>query len=84
MQYFNVYGVLSELIGKWYTHKPVADDMGVVNASLSDLQQSVIDIDEDDDDPTKLWCYCSQPNFGEMVLCDNKHCTIKWFHFDCL
>ena len=44
------------MIGKWYTCKPVADDMGVVNASFSDLQESAID--EDDDD--KLWCYCSQ------------------------
>ena len=78
VQYFHVYGILPELIDKWYTRKPVV--------SFSDLQESAVDTneDDDDDDPTKLWCYCSQPNFGEMILCDNKHCTIKWFHFDCL
>jgi len=39
--------------------------------------------EEEEEDYTKLWCYCNEPSFGEMVCCENK-CIVKWFHFDCL
>ena len=76
-----VYAVLPEIVGKWYSRRPVADDHSVVD--ISDPQQLTAD-NEEQDDPDKLWCYCGQPSYGEMILCDNKTCTIQWFHFDCL
>lgn len=30
------------------------------------------------------WCVCRQASFGNMILCDNKTCLIKWFHMECL
>ena len=37
-----------------------------------------------DRDLAKLWCYCNEPSFGEMIMCNNEKCLIRWFHFDCL
>lgn len=30
------------------------------------------------------FCLCNGPEFGEMVLCDNDSCPIKWYHFPCV
>jgi len=35
-----------------------------------------------DNEPT--YCLCSQISYGSMILCDNKGCEIKWFHFNCV
>lgn len=37
--------------------------------------------DETDD---KVYCYCSQPSYGEMVGCENPTCKREWFHISCL
>ena len=80
---FFIYGVLPEIVGKWYTQAPVADDAGVVQTARSnqdgDDQQTT-----DDNDESRLWCYCEKPSCGEMIMCDNKKCSIQWFHFQCL
>lgn len=83
-QHFFIYGILPEIIGKWYSRKPVATADGVVHLPKSKAQATVDRNDDDDDDPEKLWCYCSKPAFGEMNMCDNKKCTIRWDHYDCL
>ncbi|XP_055348916.1 chromodomain-helicase-DNA-binding protein 4-like [Paramacrobiotus metropolitanus] len=31
-----------------------------------------------------VYCICRMPSSGKMVLCDNAHCELKWFHFTCL
>ncbi len=74
-----VYGVLLELIGKWYTRKPIADYSGVVPEPTSTASTSV-----DKDEVEKSWCCCQQPSFGTMIGCDSSDCTIQWFHCDCL
>ncbi|OIR58493.1 MAG: PHD-finger protein [Amphiamblys sp. WSBS2006] len=28
-------------------------------------------------------CICGGPDSGEMVMCDNSRCKIKWFHLSC-
>ena len=82
VQHFFIYGILPEVIGKWYTTKLVANLQNVVlkpipvNNSRTDLH--------DNEDVSKLWCYNYQPSYGEMILCDNKKCTFKWFRFDCI
>ena len=82
---FFIYGILPEIIGKWYTHVPVANEDGTVpfpeNCDSDDEDTCMADSDED---PTKLWCYCNQASSGEMIMCDSKKCNIKWFHFSCL
>lgn len=30
------------------------------------------------------YCYCQQPEYGDMIRCDGKHCTRQWFHFQCV
>ena len=75
-----VYGMLPEIIRKWYTRRPVADTTNVVPRTVS----TEYHLDCEDEDITRLWCYCQEPSFGGMVLCDNEECPIKWFHFDCL
>ena len=70
------YIILPEIVGKWYSRRPVADEHGIVD--LSDPQQS------NKKNPDKPSCYCGQLDSRKMILCDNKGCTIQWFHFDCL
>ena len=77
---FFMYGVLPEIIGKWYSRGPVADPSGVVTLPST----SAIDSTDDETDDGRLWCFCNQPSYGEMIMCDHKNCTIQWFHFDCL
>ena len=77
---FFVHGMLPEIIGKWYTQRPVSDAENMVPIPKIDDKSS----DCEDEDMTRLWCYCQEPSFGDMILCDNENCSIKWFHFDCL
>ena len=81
---FFVYGVLPEIVGKWYTRTPVADSQHIVPIAPTPSNITSNDENEDDDDDSRLWCYCSKPSFGDMVMCDNKQCTIQWFHFTCV
>ena len=72
-----MYAILPEVVGKLYSRRPVADTDGIVD--ISDPQQSTTAEDkEQEEDPDKPWCYCGQPSYGEMILCDNKACTIRW------
>lgn len=73
-----VYGLLPEIVGKWYTRSPAANSNKLV------LVPQVNDDYDDDEDYEKLWCYCNQPSYGETILCDNTSCPIQWFHCDCL
>lgn len=36
--------------------------------------------------PKKLYCICRQPNYGQMVACDNPNCEQpnEWYHFGCM
>ena len=67
--------MLPEIIGKWYTRKPVADDEGLVLEPSVNRQESTDE--EEEDDKSTPWCYCNEPSNGGMILCDNKGCTIK-------
>ena len=75
-----MYGVLPEVVGKWYTRIPVADASGKVPLPMPLDPQDC----EDSEDYTKLWCYCCQPSHGVMIECDNQDCLLQWFHCDCL
>ncbi len=63
IEHIFIHGVLPELIGKWYTRKPVADSDGVVPGPSTSSTSAVV---EDKEDYEKLWCFCNQPSFGTM------------------
>jgi len=50
---FFVYGMLQEVIGKWYTRRPVADTTNVVLITLSTQAAEPLDCEEED--ITRLW-----------------------------
>ena len=79
-----VYGILPEVIGKWYTRKPVEDQHGIVAPHVTTTSSSCTSTTDDQEDYEASWCYCNQPPFGTMIKCDNEKCSIEWFHCDCL
>ena len=81
VHHFFVYGMLPEIVGKWYTRKPVADSKGIVPHSST---KPTNDGKKEEEDYSRVWCYCGQPSFGTMILCDNNDCSIQWFHCECL
>lgn len=73
--------ILPEIIGKWYTRKHVADERGVVAVPRPVENDASASAEED---PAIAWCYCGEPYYGNMIMCEHPSCTIQWFHFDCL
>lgn len=63
------------------TPESVANKDGVLKPPRPLEQKNATDNKED---PTNSWCYCGEPGYGDMIMCDHKDCTIQWFHFDCL
>ena len=74
---FFKYGILPELVGKWYTRSPQ-----IMDPSLSQACTSASPGKETDTPET--WCYCNTEESGTMIFCDNERCPIKWFHVNCL
>jgi len=74
-----IYGILPEIIGKWYSRQPISNFENIVE--VSELSANV---EVDEEDYEKLWCYCNMPSYGQMIFCDHNNCTIQWFHCDCL
>lgn len=54
----------------------VPKDSSPANASAT---TNIIDPDDD-----KLYCFCGNYNFGEMIGCDGPECETEWFHFACV
>ena len=68
-------GILPEMLGKWYSKEPITKNQ----PSAEDTGNT-----ETGTDQNELWCYCRQPEEGEMIGCDNNACLIQWFHISCL
>ena len=55
-------------------------DTQVDASSNSDLEVS-----DPLNDQTISYCYCGNgEDYDDMIYCDKKECTIKWFYFSCL
>ena len=54
IRHFFIYGVLPELLGKWYSRKSIAGDDGIVVHPVDVASSS----DSDEEDYEKLWCFC--------------------------
>ena len=83
IKHFFTYGILPEIVGKWYTRQPIADDDGIIDC-VTNTKPVGSSGGDDDEDYEKDCCYCVQPSFGWMILCDNVACPIQWFHCECL
>lgn len=35
-------------------------------------------------DEEKVYCFCKQGSYGDMIGCDNPNCPIEWFHYECV
>ena len=86
--HFFKYGVLPELLGKWYTKAvciPIATEAEAENPGTSG---SVNTISQTTDNTAtaghKKWCYCHKEESGKMIACDSDWCLIQWFHTRCL
>ena len=55
------------------------DDIDQDNLKTSTTGQS-----DNDSDSEELWCICREPEYGQMIACDNDQCPIVWFHTACL
>ncbi len=88
---FYKYGVLPELIGKWYSKKPI-NNMLIEDTNESTASTSTIDPISTNDENTNTnntlpvvtneqsFCYCKQPESGHMIACDYPGCSTEWFH----
>ena len=79
LEHFFKYGILPEIVGKWYTRQPISNSDNVVQTPEPNSDNEV-----DEEDYQKVWCYCNQPSYGDMIFCENESCTIKWFQCECL
>ena len=93
---FYKYGILPELVGKWYTRTPSiavpstqATSSGLSSqasraSALLPSPQTSTSVSLSQGDSQETWCYCKTEESGTMILCENEHCPIKWFHVECL
>ena len=73
---FFKYGILPELVGKWYTRPP--------NITVLSSQASTSGSPSQGANTQETWCYCNKEESGTMIFCENDKCQIKWFHMECL
>lgn len=58
--------------------------LDVQNASDKYSEQVVGSNVVSNEETVDTYCLCNQDSFGDMILCDNMSCLIKWFHFSCV
>ena len=72
--------ILPEILGKFYTRRPVLNNIGN-QANYVQQNEPVI---KDQGHKAKT-CYCKKENVTTtMIACDNVECQIEWFHVNCL
>jgi len=84
---FYKYGILPELVGKWYTAASSGlsgQALSHGSASLPSPQASTSGSSSQGGTSQETWCYCNTEESGTMILCENEQCPIKWFHVECL
>ncbi len=85
VQQFFMLGILPELLGKYFS-RPVS--LTSENRSLPSTSSGSFTLPttsaEEQSNQSIRYCYCQEEEEGEMIGCDNPHCTYQWFHFKCL
>ena len=59
---FFTYGILPEVLGKWYSRLPNYLQASSENETASSQEE--------------MWYFCHTPELGEMIACDNEQCKI--------
>ena len=80
---FFKYGILPELLGRWYTTlQSTASNMDVNR----DAERALVDTTNTSMPTTteKRYCYCKEEKDGLFIFCDGENCSIEWFHVECL
>ena len=65
IEHFFVYSILPEVIGKWLTRRPIANEEGIV-CLPKPLEEELTE-----EDMEANWCCCGTPSYGNMIMCDN-------------
>ena len=77
--------MMPEIVGKWYTRRPVADVDDTVACGYKDPEdltnQSKKTEDEEKENYLTLWCYCNTPSSGDMIQCPNALFILKVWEF---
>lgn len=84
---FFKYGILPELVGKWYTRPPPPPPTSPLSQTSISTLPTCTEAGTSTEEATTLdctWCYCKREEFGKMIMCESDHCKILWFHFECL
>ena len=86
---FCKYGILPELVGKWYTCiQPIEQATNSVKhhhmLQLCNHYTKLLLVHHQGDNNQEMWCYCKTEESGTMIFCENEQCPIKWFHVKCL
>ena len=55
VEFFKIYGVLPEIIGKWYTRKHVVDEDGIVRIPTVTEKDSSSSMEEDPENVCAMW-----------------------------
>ncbi|EXJ59471.1 uncharacterized protein A1O5_12096 [Cladophialophora psammophila CBS 110553] len=42
------------------------------------------EMEDEEGEDDKRYCFCNQRSYGEMVACENDDCPYQWFHTGCL
>lgn len=63
--------------------KDIVDKNQVTESSCDGIAVSIID-EISSTCPVELFCYCRQPESGNMIACDFPNCSIEWYHLSCL
>ena len=64
VRHFYIYGLLPEMIGKFYTRKPVANSDGTVPLSVTSNPPNTSGQDNtDNEEVSRLLCFCNEPSF---------------------
>lgn len=72
---FVKYGVLPELLGKWYTRNTAVGAQETINSTCRT---------EDPPQTDTRFCYCKEEKDDNLIGCDGNSCSIEWFHMKCL
>lgn len=54
------------------------------NIAFVDKEVVVATTNCNDSQNEPIYCVCQQVAFGRMIMCSNKNCSTKWYHFPCV
>ena len=78
------------MLGNWYTRPIITPQSAPDETVYSNTESASSQLQSDTTTTSTVsqdngqYCYCSGPEEGLMIACDNSQCKIEWFHKSCL